>query len=71
MLRHNSDRTGSALDPEPLSQRPIKEANEMIEMLQADIEKFEADAARVAKELAQHDEDISTWEGDFKAATEV
>merc|ERR1719197_123897 len=52
-------------------QRAIKEANEMIEMLQADIQKYEADAARLAKEIAQHDEDISTWEGDFKAATKV
>merc|ERR1719146_242671 len=52
-------------------QRSIKEANEMIEMLQADIQKYEADAARLAKEIAQHDEDISTWEGDFKAATKV
>merc|ERR1719197_1794601 len=52
-------------------QRAIKEANEAIEMLQADIQKYEADAARLAKEIAQHDEDISTWEGDFKAATKV
>jgi len=52
-------------------QRAIKEANEMIEMLQADIEKYEADAARLAREIAKHDEDISTWEGDFKAATKV
>jgi len=52
-------------------QRAIKEANEMIEMLQADIEKYEADASRLAKEIAKHDEDISTWEGDFKAATKV
>ena len=52
-------------------QRPIKEANEMIEMLQADIEKYEAVAARLAKELAQHDEDISTWESDFDVATVV
>merc|ERR1719454_2390704 len=52
-------------------QRAIKEANEMIEMLQADIQKYEADAARLAKEIAQHDEDISTREGDFKAATKV
>jgi len=52
-------------------QRSIKEANEMIEMLQADIEKYEADAARLAREIAKHDEDISTWEGDFKAATKV
>merc|ERR1719399_2161505 len=52
-------------------QRAIKEANEMIEMLSADIQKYEADAARLVKEIAQHDEDISTWEGDFKAATKV
>merc|ERR1719399_818911 len=52
-------------------QRAIKEANEMIEILQADIQKYEADAARLAKEIAKHDEDISTWEGDFKAATKV
>merc|ERR1719380_112873 len=43
----------------------------MIEILQADIQKYEADAARLAKEIAKHDEDVSTWEGDFKAATKV
>jgi len=52
-------------------QRAIKEANEMIEILQADIQKYEADAAQLAKEIAKHDEDISTWEGDFKAASKV
>merc|ERR1719345_482227 len=52
-------------------QRSIKEANEMIEILQADIQKYEADAARLAKEITKHDEDISTWEGDFKAASKV
>merc|ERR1712036_175879 len=52
-------------------QRAIKEANEMIEILQADIQKYEADAAQLAKEIAKHDEDISTWEGDFKAAVKV
>jgi len=52
-------------------QRSIKEANEMIEILQADIQKYEADAAQLAKEIAKHDEDISTWEGDFKAASKV
>merc|ERR1719475_15148 len=52
-------------------QRAIKEANEMIEILEADIQKYEADAAQLAKEIAKHDEDISTWEGDFKAATKV
>ncbi len=37
----------------------------------ADIEKYKADAARLESEILQHDEDISTWEGDFKAATNV
>merc|ERR1719345_652359 len=52
-------------------QRSIKEANEMIDILQADIQKYEADAAQLAKEISKHDEDISTWEGDFKAASKV
>merc|ERR1740133_701760 len=52
-------------------QRSIKEANEMIEILQADIQKYESDAAQLAKEISKHDEDISTWEGDFKAASKV
>jgi len=43
----------------------------MIEILEADIQKYEADAAQLAKEIAKHDEDISTWEGDFKAASKV
>merc|ERR1719440_2460687 len=43
----------------------------MIEMLKADIQKYEADAAALAKEIAAHDEDISVWEGDIKAATKV
>merc|ERR1719456_1807326 len=52
-------------------QAAIAEANEMIEVLQADIEKYEATAAKLAGEIAKHDEDISTWEGDTKAATKV
>merc|ERR1719453_623519 len=51
--------------------RDIKEANQMIEVLKADIEKYEADAAKLAREIAAHDEDISVWEGDFKAANKV
>merc|ERR1719475_2171 len=43
-------------------QRAIKEANEMIEILQADIQKYEADAAQLAKEIAKHDEDIQKYE---------
>ena len=52
-------------------QRAIKEANQLIEKLQADIQKNEADAAQLGREIAQHDEDISVWEGDKKAATKV
>merc|ERR1740138_1926671 len=52
-------------------QRAIKEANEQIEMLQANIQKYEADAEALAKEIAGHDEDISVWEGDQKAAAKV
>jgi len=51
--------------------RDIKEANEMIDVLKAHIEKFEADAAKLTAEIAVHDADISTWEGDHKAAGKV
>merc|ERR1712087_1050308 len=52
-------------------QRAIKEANERIEVLKADIEKYTSDAATLTKEIAGHDEDISAWNGDKKAATKV
>jgi len=51
--------------------RAIKEANEKIDMLKADIEKYTSDAAMLTKEIAGHDEDISVWGGDSKAATNV
>merc|ERR1719379_2528882 len=49
--------------------RAIAEAAETIEVLQADIRKYTADAATLTKEIAGHDEDISVWKGDTKAAT--
>ena len=52
-------------------QRAIKEATAKMEQLVAAIQKAEADAATLAKEIAQLDEDISVYEGDKKAATEV
>jgi len=52
-------------------QRLIKEAEEHIEVLKADIAKYTATAAQLTKEIAGHDEDISVWEGDKKAATKV
>jgi len=51
--------------------RAIEEANEHIDVLKADIQKYTADAARLTKEIAEHDEDISVWNGDIKAATNV
>merc|ERR1719181_1978401 len=51
--------------------RAIKEANEMIEVLKADIQKYTADVALLTKEIAELDEDISIWNGDIKAATKV
>merc|ERR1719207_426654 len=52
-------------------QRAIEEANQMIEVLQADIQKYAADAELLAKEIAEHEEDIAVWNGDMKAATKV
>merc|ERR1712187_247296 len=51
--------------------RAIKEANEKIEILKADIAKYTADAAQLTKEIAEHDADIAAWTGDQKAATKV
>mmetsp|Transcript_4595 Transcript_4595/g.7443 ORF Transcript_4595/g.7443 Transcript_4595/m.7443 type:complete len:669 (+) Transcript_4595:54-2060(+) len=51
--------------------RAIEEANERIEILKADIQKYTADAALLTKEIAELDEDITIWKGDIKAATKV
>merc|ERR1719156_244674 len=52
-------------------QAAIAKANEMMEVLSADIEKYGSEAERLSGEIAAHDADISTWEGDSKAATRV
>jgi chromosome segregation ATPase len=49
----------------------IAEANEMIAVLQADIQKYAADAELLSKQIAQHEEDITVWTNDQKAATNV
>merc|ERR1719230_2036601 len=53
------------------TERAIAEANEMIEKLKADIQKYTADAEQLAKEIAEHEEDIGVWTADIKAATTV
>merc|ERR1719446_765816 len=58
-------------DAKTETERAIAEANERIEMLKADIQKYTADAAQLAKEIAEHEEDIAVWTGDIKAATKV
>merc|ERR1719428_49452 len=49
----------------------IEEANEMIEVLKADIQKYTADAEQLAKQIAESEEDITVWTGAQKAATKV
>jgi len=49
----------------------ISEANEMIEVLKADIEGFTADAEELAKQIADAEEDVTVWTGDQTAATNV
>jgi len=51
--------------------RAIAEAEEQITVLKADIEKYTADAAKLAKEISGHNEDVAVWTGDLKAATKV
>jgi len=51
--------------------RAIKQAEETIEVLKADIAKYISDAARLTKDIAGHDADIAAWTGDQKAATKV
>merc|ERR1719473_2140099 len=52
-------------------ERAIEEANAAIAKLKADIQKYAEDAARLGKEIAEHEEDIAVWTGDVKAATKV
>jgi len=52
-------------------QTAIKTANQQLEMLQADIQKFQTDAETLTEEIAKLDEDVSVWSGDQKAATKV
>jgi len=51
--------------------RAIAEAEETIEVLKADIQKYATDAKSLTKKIAELEEDISVWKGDMKAATKV
>jgi hypothetical protein len=52
-------------------QTAVKEGNEMIEMLKADIQQFTADAELLSKEISVHEADIAVVSGDMKAATKA
>merc|ERR1719465_298614 len=49
----------------------IAEAEAKMEKLEADIAKFTSDAKKLGREIAKHDKDIATWNGDKAAATKV
>jgi len=59
------------VDTSTEKEKAIKEADEKIEVLKADIEKYEATAAQLTREIAGHEADIATWDGDMAKATEV
>mmetsp|Transcript_61203 Transcript_61203/g.113603 ORF Transcript_61203/g.113603 Transcript_61203/m.113603 type:complete len:679 (+) Transcript_61203:73-2109(+) len=58
-------------DTSVLKERAIQQADDAIEMLQADIAKYGADSERLVQEIAGHDADIAAWTGDMKAAAKV
>jgi hypothetical protein len=58
-------------DTQVEKKKAIADANEEIAGLNADIEKYTADAARLTKEIAKHEADVSGWTADSKAATKV
>jgi len=50
--------------------RAISEADEKIDILKADIEKYTSDVEQLAKEIGGHDEDLAAWTGDKKSCNE-
>jgi len=51
--------------------RDIKEAEELMAKLDADAKAARAHAAKLGREIAAHEADIATWQGDQAAATKV
>merc|ERR1719229_76560 len=52
-------------------EKAIAEANEQIDLLKADIEKYATDAEALGQEVAALGEDIAVWNGDMEAALKV
>ena len=65
----------SDIDAERLRRAPdgrrVEQTQPWVFNICVDEFKYEADAGRLANEIAKYDEDISTREGDFRAATKV
>jgi len=49
----------------------ISEANDLIAVLKADIQKYGADIEKLGSEIKEHEEDVASMTSDVKAATEV
>merc|ERR1719473_1357632 len=67
-MQHTSS---GATTPSDKKTAAIREANEMIEVLKADIQMYAAEAEQLSKQIAKAEEDITVWNGDMKAATNV
>jgi len=52
-------------------QKSIDANKAQVEMLSADIQKYEAEVARLEQEMQQHDADIAVWTKDLAAAKKV
>jgi len=52
-------------------QEAIKAANEKIETLTANIEKYGADAARLGREVQEHSNQVAGWNADIQAGNDV
>jgi len=59
------------LDTQQETQQQLTDGNEKIEILNADIQKYQADADEFARHIATHDGDISVWKGDIVASNKV
>jgi len=58
-------------DSAAVKKRTITDAEESITMLEADVEKYEADISQLTEYIAKHDANLMAWSSDKKKAFEV
>ena len=51
--------------------RAVEEINEQLKALESDVEKYTTTAAKLTKEIAEHEKDTSVWNDDVRSTTEV